>query len=243
MLNTRYIHLHEALGLGPMWLHNNARVLSPIVPSHPTETEHKSTDNLTLTTPKKPSASSARLAVLQKITAAAEPENRANEDKIAEETAAQPSDLTSPVSGSLKPVRVMVLSVCASPNDVAAGQLFSGEDGVLLGKMFAAIQLAPENVHLTTWLKDLPDFNPKPEIAAVQAALPRVQAEYQACGEPVLLLLGDFFQRPDVMEQVRQLGDDVRHFHIAHPMRIASNSTLKRPAWATLQALQRELAA
>ena len=28
MLSSRYLHLHEALGLGPMWLNQNAEVIS-----------------------------------------------------------------------------------------------------------------------------------------------------------------------------------------------------------------------
>ena len=29
MLESRYLHLHEALGLGPMWLKQGARLLPP----------------------------------------------------------------------------------------------------------------------------------------------------------------------------------------------------------------------
>ena len=27
MLSSRYLHLHEALGLGPMWLNQNAKII------------------------------------------------------------------------------------------------------------------------------------------------------------------------------------------------------------------------
>ena len=30
MLSSRYLHLHEALGLGPMWLQQGAQVLPPM---------------------------------------------------------------------------------------------------------------------------------------------------------------------------------------------------------------------
>ena len=30
MLDTRYVHLHEALGLGALWLHKTAKVLPPV---------------------------------------------------------------------------------------------------------------------------------------------------------------------------------------------------------------------
>jgi len=29
MLSSRYLHLHEALGLGPMWLNRHAKVIPP----------------------------------------------------------------------------------------------------------------------------------------------------------------------------------------------------------------------
>ncbi len=29
MLSSRYLHLHQALGLGPMWLNRNAKVIPP----------------------------------------------------------------------------------------------------------------------------------------------------------------------------------------------------------------------
>ena len=30
MLDTRYVYLHEALGLGALWLHKTAKVLPPV---------------------------------------------------------------------------------------------------------------------------------------------------------------------------------------------------------------------
>lgn len=34
MLSSRYLRLHEALGLGPMWLKRSARIAEPTLPSH-----------------------------------------------------------------------------------------------------------------------------------------------------------------------------------------------------------------
>lgn len=256
MLNSRYVHLHEALGLGVMWLKQDARVLiaqqsnsDTIVAKHQQPESSVKTSN--------PSAQSARLAALQQL-------NNINQ-KISKQTSSNKTQVSlnknipnsppiAPLSGSLKTnqadvehkvkmktVRVMVLSVCASLQDLAVGKLFSGEDGILLNKMLQAIGLQNDDVLFSTWLKDMPDFNPKPPQTIVADAFWRVQQEYQNGGEPILLLLGDFFQRPEVMTYVQELGKNVRYFWIDHPMRIASNAALKRPAWTTLQKMQTAL--
>lgn len=243
MLDTRYIHLHEALGLGAMWLRQGARMLTssvadtpPIAPVEPKTVAPTPT----------PKAQSARLAALQKVgsqtvNAAAKSAPIETESVVAAPAKTAITELPTDFSGSLKPVAVMVLSVCASPEDVAAGKLFSGQDGDLLRKMLAAIQLGEEDVLLNTWLKDLPDFNPSPSADIVAQAFGRIQREYQQSGEPVLLLLGGFFERKDVLQHIEKLGEKVHYFVIPHPMRIASNPALKRPAWETLQAMQQVL--
>lgn len=250
MLASRYIHLHEALGLGPMWLKQTARIL----PSHSVNTttinqhtQHAPTTQQPSVAAPKPTTSSARLTTLQHVSNHIKQTNNLIDPTT---TTANNNHTNTPIStqewlqtlsGSITPVKLMALSVCASPADIAAGKLLSGEEGTLFNKMLAAIHLMPQEVFLTTWLKDLPDFLPKPPIEKVAEAFPRVQAEYELSGRPILLLLGDFFQRPDVIVHIKQLNSNVAYFHIPHPMRILNNPTLKRPAWDTLQIMQRHL--
>lgn len=241
MLDSRYIHLHEALGLGAMWLKQGAKIIgqpeniahAPNTPtsSVPPKKEIKNQENM----------SSARLALLQRVKSATLPQNAPTAPVVAEKNN-YPTDTVehylTQLSGSIPVARVLAMSVCAAPADVAAGRLFSGADGELLRKMLAAIHLNLNDVFITSWLKDLPDFNPKPSPEAVLAASPRVLAEWQLSGAQALLLMGEFFERDDVQAQL----PDVKAFIIPHPQRILNNPSLKRPAWETLQQLADYLA-
>ncbi|MDO4433191.1 MAG: uracil-DNA glycosylase family protein [Alysiella sp.] len=253
MLNSRYVHLHEALGLGVMWLQRNARLINVSDDANTQRLPEKNATahKLQLNPPEMRSVTKqieatlpARLQALQRVGSKSATTNASQSVLLSQTTSSEPmpirtaQDWQNQLSGSIKRAKVMVLSVCASPDDVAAGKLFSGADGVLLDKMLAAVNLHENDVFLNTWLKDLPDFNPKPPNKVVQAALPRLQAEFALAGKPVLLLLGGFFEREDVKQAVAQLGQNVPTFHIAHPLRIISDPTLKRDTWTTLQAMQ-----
>lgn len=240
MLDSRYIHLHEALGLGAMWLKHGAKIIGqPEKIAHTPPPTHADLPNKVMKNQE--NINSARLALLQRVKSATLPQNTS----AAPETVAPiryPTDTVehylAQLSGSIPRVRVLAMSVCAAPADVAAGRLFSGADGELLRKMLAAINLNLNDVFITLWLKDLPDFNPKPSPEAVIAAAPRVLAEWQLSGATALLLMGEFFERDDVQAQL----PDVKAFIIPHPQRILNNPSLKRPAWETLQQLADYLA-
>lgn len=271
-LSTRYIHLHEALGLGPMWLNASTRVLAPPenntgtppaarVP-HQADTAASVSDSPNTALPAgqavadntagqvsqtsatpvaKPAGMlPARFAALQKVGS----KTLQHTDEIAPAPTAPPAAPTleywlAELSGSIAPVRVAAFSVCASPADITAGHLFSGEVGGLLQKMFAAIHLSESDVLLSAWLKGLPDFNPQPSAETVTAAAPRVAAEVRLSGARALLLMGAFFEREDVLAEVRALG--LPYFMIPHPQRILGDAKLKRSAWNELQALAAQL--
>lgn len=254
MLNSRYVHLHEALGLGPMWLQAQAKILS--LPTQPVaappysgslkqpETQVSAAAQ-TFRQPETAAVQSARLATLKHIGSS----SLNNRESVSVPVVEKPPVRTvqswlDELSGSIAPVQVMLLSMCASPADIAAGRLYSGEDGVLLHKMLQAVSLQPQQVLLTTWLKDLPDFNPKPQPETVAAAAARVAAEWQLSQAKVLLLSGNhFFAREDVMRHVHAFSGSSPVFRIPHPQQILSDPKLKRPAWETLQQMQAALAA
>lgn len=236
MLDSRYVHLHEALGLGVMWLKQGAKVIH--LPDAVNATASPTPSAVAPTTPSKShhtGINSARQAILQRLNAPTTPQTR----PLSPITPEPQTEIASPVPMVDVPkVRVMALSVCASVADIAMGKLFSGEDGVLLHKMFHAINLQPEQVYLTTWLKDLPDFNPKPPTEIVQSATARLQTEWQRSQADALLLMGDFFDREDVRTEVNKIRGNKPYFTIPHPQRILSNPKLKRGAWETLQGLE-----
>ena len=220
MLDTRYVHLHEALGLGALWLHKTAKVLPPV--SAP-ETAAKTAPPPLQKQPAPP----VRHAHPQPEPAAPTTPHPAERSNI---SWAEPP----------RPARVLILSVCASLEDRMRQKLFSGEDGELLHKMLAAIQLSPQDVHCSTWLKQSAHFNPNPGEEEVQAAWADVYQEWQQCGRPPLWLLGDFFEREDVRHCLQQCAP-TPYFVTSHPLRLLKYPQLKRAAWDTLQQLKAEL--
>ena len=52
MLSSRYLHLHEALGLGPMWLNRNAKIIHAA--PQPQHQPHPSAPKPLLPIPRKP---------------------------------------------------------------------------------------------------------------------------------------------------------------------------------------------
>lgn len=153
-----------------------------------------------------------------------------------------PTPQTTPLhSPTIRPAKLLILSVCPSVDDIAAGKLFSGADGEMLHKMLQAIALPPEQAHFSTWLKNSPDFNPRPDAQTITAAAPSIAQEWQQTQAQAMLLLGDFFHRPEVQTALNAIAPAAARYHIPHPMRLASNPQLKRSAWETLQKLQAAL--
>ena len=286
MLDARYVHLHEALGLGPMWLPVAARIRQPekpaadaggssdaperpsslktaahkvqaAAPARPAAAAHHADGAGFAETPPVPARTPApratrapqtttapnspRLAALQRVgSTTLEPAPAA---AVQESPAAAPTveHYLERLAGRVPAARLMVLSVCPSPADVAARRLFSGAEGELLDKMLAAIRLSREDSYLSCWLKGLPDFRPQPAAEDVAAASARVDAEFRLSGARALLLMGHFFERNDVRGHLQRIAPDVPHFYIDHPQQMLHKPQLKRKAWEELQKLQAAL--
>ena len=284
MLDARYVHLHEALGLGPMWLPVAACIRQPekpvadaggssdaperpislktaahkvqaTDPTHPNTAAAHHADGAGLAETPPPASrpapahapqttaapGSPRLAALQRVgSTTLEPAPAA---AVQESPAAAPTveHYLERLAGRVPAARLMVLSVCPSPADVAARRLFSGAEGELLDKMLAAIRLSREDSYLSCWLKGLPDFRPQPAKEDVAAASARVDAEFRLSGARALLLMGRFFERDDVRDHLRRIAPDVPHFYIDHPQQMLHKPQLKRKAWEELQKLQAAL--
>lgn len=242
MLDARYVYLHEALGMGAMWLNQNAKVekVEKVEKEIATLAQTLPAESQSFHPEKAVSAHLAREALLKRIQA----NPRANQHQQPEKPRVFDDVPIASISfsGSLKkPVKLLVLSVSASMEDVLAKRLFSGQDGELLRNMLAAIHLSEDEVHCATWLGEEFIFQPKPDETHARAALPYVQSLYQAAGKPVVLLLGQFFQQDYMADLLNAIDENLCYFIIDHPQRILSNPALKRPAWTTLQAMQKRL--
>ena len=267
MLNSRYIHLHQALGLGSMWLNQHAQIrptqgslkaegFDEVKTSEASFCEAK-TEYADQTKPSATSFDPAKTSEphpqattsphpttnLPHGNALAKIRQRNTPSQTAPTTQPNPSAQTQPLlhTPTPHPAKLLILSVCPSVDDMAAGKLFSGTDGEMLHKMLKAIQLPPEQAHFSTWLKNSPDFNPRPDEQTIIAAAPSIAQEWQQTQAQAMLLLGDFFHRPEVQTALNNIAPAAARYHIPHPMRLAGNPQLKRSAWETLQKLQSAL--
>ena len=251
MLNSRYIHLHQALGLGAMWLNQRAQIRPTqgslkaegfngvkTTPAHPSATQTPSHNTPQPTQPRhtnpNPATQGNALAKIRQRTPSHTPATPTPQPISTPQT----TPLHSP---TIRPAKLLILSVCPSVDDMAAGKLFSGADGEMLHNMLNAIALPPEQAHFSTWLKNSPDFNPRPDAQTITAAAPDIAREWQQTQAQAMLLLGDFFHRPEVQTELNNIAPASARYHIPHPMRLASNPQLKRSAWETLQKLQAAL--
>ena len=184
MLNSRYIHLHQALGLGSMWLNQQARIRPPegslkaegfneikTSNTHSGESEAKTEPRYPTQTPTNPAAQGNALAKIRQRSA---PSHTPSAPQPAAAPPGNPLHTPAP-----RPAKLLVLSVCPSVDDMAAGKLFSGADGEMLHNMLNAIALPPEQAHFSTWLKNSPDFNPRPDAQTITAAAPDIAREWQ----------------------------------------------------------------
>ena len=209
MLSTRYVYLHEALGLGVLWLNAHAKLLPNTLPESIVQSQTPNLPEPKHLAAPSTRAQNARLATLQRIRST---EENATTTSISGSLKTVSDTLPTPKSHTSLSAKIMVISMCASPNDIASGQ-------------------------------DLPDFNPTPDSHTIAAATPRITQQWRDSGAKALLLLGDFFYRHDVRQQLAQFSNDHERFIVPHPARLISHPSLKRGAWQTLQQLQAYLQA
>lgn len=256
MLSSRYLHLHEALGLGPMWLNRGAKVLPAETAAAPAPQAAPQTPPQTAAAPqpaaRTPAAATARLAAMAAVQPAAKVSdglavhNRPSE-KILPAPAERPSENGNAAAqtaadlaalAAIQPAAVMVVSICPAPEDSATGKLFSGSAGVLLDNMLAAIGLQAADAHKTSWVKTSAAFTPEPPPEQVAAALPQMQAELAASQPQAVLFLGQVFTQPHYAETIAQLCGGTPAFTVPHPARLLRQPQLKKQAWEELKKLR-----
>lgn len=276
MLSSRYLHLHEALGLGPMWLKRGAVVLPaeseqagvveavktaalPQVPKQvaaPEKAVAKPVPQAARPVPPEPAAPTvpisgahaATLASLGLKTLRQKEREAAAEEAAKQVVPAEPQpdpDNTvarhkQRLSETVRPAKLMIVSICPSPEDNIAGRLFSGKVGELLANMLAAIGMDIQQTHPTSWL-DATEFNPNPDAAKLALALPRIRAELELAGPQAVLFLGQFFTAPEQADMMAGLCGGLPAFTVPHPARLLRHPLQKAEAWVELKRLREVL--
>lgn len=271
MLSSRYLHLHEALGLGPMWLQQGAQVLPPPNDNPPADNHPPAavaaTPTTAATSAHNSQSAQARQAVMAAVggetkTPAAAPATNA---KTAPPTTApvvaapipidtlnaatlpdalaqcQRCDLHRqrrqplPGHGSLQ-AKLLVVSPNPAPEDDMAAQLLSGEAGVLLHNMLAAIHIDPATVYFTSQVKCTPNATLQVNPTETAACTPFLQQQIAWLQPQAVLLLGQSFQQmaPDTLAELLQQRPYVI---VPHPARLLRQHQLKAEAWQALQKL------
>ncbi len=236
MLSSRYLHLHEALGLGPMWLKHSAKSLPATVS---TPAVAASSPAATATTPAPTTPNNAHAAAMQaigKLTHSTEHRHESTTTVPPPDSSKQTKPAT--ITASVSTAKLMIISICASPEDQVAGKLFSGSVGTLLDNMLAAISLTPAEAHRSCWIQTSAQFTPEPDVHEIAAALPALQAELCATQAHAVLFLGQVFEQPDYQTPIRQLCGDTPFFTTPHPARLLRQPKLKAQAWAILKQIK-----
>lgn len=264
MLSSRYLHLHQALGLGPMWLNRNAKVIPPA-------------GDAPVTQPQKPAAAQvaeavrtisasahhARMAAMAAVQhektapAAATPPTPPTAVPVdapapSARTHSAPEDTakaaTTTVSDDLprlqteaRPSEVIIISICPATEDSLHGQLFHGAVGVLLDNMLAAICLTPQQAYKTSWVKAAPVFSPHPTDEQIQAELPQLARELADTQAKAVLLVGQIFEKPELAPLIDTLCGDTPRFILPHPARLLRQPQLKAKAWQVLKQVRQIL--
>lgn len=264
MLSSRYLHLHQALGLGPMWLNRNAKVIPPA-------------GEVSVTQPQKPAAAQvaeavrtisasahhARMAAMAAVQyektapAAATPPapptaapvdapapsartNSAPEDTAKAATTTVSDDLPR-LQTEARPSEVIIISICPATEDSLHGQLFHGAVGVLLDNMLAAIRLLPQQAYKTSWVKAAPVFSPHPTDEQIQAELPQLVRELADTQAKAVLLVGQIFEKPELAPLIDTLCGNTPRFILPHPARLLRQPQLKAKAWQVLKQVRQIL--
>lgn len=213
MLSSRYIHLHEALGLGPLWLKRGARVqgkstvedtarpATPATPAPPTTTPGKNTVQAMI----------VRLAAEKKAKTAPEP---------------PPVPVTSDTS-----THIAVRTIYAVTGDTlwltlrpslnaAAHEIDTGEFGRLLKQLIRSSGNPPAQWH------SLPDNSNDLNTSCLQLLAEHPIRRLVFLGEDIDPALNISTHAPD----------HVRTLALSHPARLLRQTALKKSTWRALAA-------
>ena len=136
-----------------------------------------------------------------------------------------------------------IITDMPTPADMKSGQLFSGEDGVLLANMLKAIGLTRADVFITAAIPFFSAANDHQQFGAFLTSL--LQRQLSFLGARHVLVFGDAGSRlllNETSAKMRGRLHDVNHDsgHISlstsfHPMGLLKRPQFKRMAWQDLQ--------
>lgn len=145
---------------------------------------------------------------------------------------------------------LFIIEEMPSVNDALEGQEFSGDCGVLLGNILACLGLSIEEVAISSVFK----FHAREEIAAVQYALPYLQAQIQLLQPKCLLFLGARAAQPVLRQDnpMDYLRSQIWQYPLSetqsipaivshHPSLLLINGALKADTWDDLQKIAQVL--
>ena len=140
-----------------------------------------------------------------------------------------------PGHGSLQ-AKLLVVSPNPAPEDDMAAQLLSGEAGVLLHNMLAAIHIDPATVYFTSQVKCTPNATLQVNPTETAACTPFLQQQIAWLQPQAVLLLGQSFQHM-AAEALAELLQQRPYVIVPHPARLLRQHQLKTEAWQALQKL------
>lgn len=243
MLSARYLHLHEALGLGPMWLKQTAAVLQPKnTPATPAQARPQ-TVRAEPIRPSQPHNGQARLETMAALKTVAPEHGRKPVPAPEADLLPDLSDGIAPVSAASGITKLAVVSLCPPTEDMVYGELFHGKAGILLDNILKAVGLGSEYVHKTCWVKTAAVGNPMPSEAAIANALEQTARELDGCRALAVLFLGQAFVQPERQTMIETLCGSRPFFIIDHPARLLRQPELKARNWQVLKQLKHALQA
>ena len=239
MLDARYLLLHQALGLGKMWLQKGACLNVPqqqkqaqIVQSDSPVIEGAQMSPESVLTIRAP-------VVAQKIIVHDYDLTSLTRECIQCRSCALSGCCKSPIFGQGNSnADLLIFSACPTPEDDLIGQLFYGETGLLLCKMLAAINVDIESVYLTSAVKCSGGFKMEVGSEHYQSCMPFLMRQIELVNPKVILALGTDLELWGIQDKSILRYKNIPYFVIPHPARLIRHPAEKKQAWEILQQLE-----
>lgn len=254
MLSSRYLQLHQALGLGPMWLKNTAYIISPnnedttqTYPNQQIPKTHQAADSSSqsnIQTPIKPAHTTPEqttqpshltpihIAPIESPIQVADWATLQSAIHNCKRCTLHNHRRQAIVGYGAQNASLLVVSPNPSPEDDNHNQLFSGEIGVLLSNIFAAIHIPKEHIYFTSLVKCSPRIQLNTSLEQQQQCSNFLHAQIQLIAPKAILFLGSINS-----EIIHSYLNNQPYFNIPHPARMLRHSQLKAQAWIELKKL------
>ena len=243
MLDARYLLLHQALGLGKMWLQKGACLTSPEMQEKPDIKQEKPLVFTAEKNQEEPTVVAVDMSVIKKpsVIHSVVLVSLAQECMQCQSCTLSTCCKKPIFGGGNAEAELLIFSTCPTPEDDLSGQLFYGETGQFLAKMLAAINIDIESVYLTTAVKCASGFKIEIGPEYYQSCMPFFARQIELVNPKAILALGSDLEcwgRPNENGLSYQ---NIPYFVIPHPARLLRHPKEKRLAWEILQKLEKFL--